>query len=108
MFLRDAAPHGPDGGPVEPDFLVALSFGGRAKIEECHACAPSKAEAVLSAWRERYGSDIEELRWRYEKVKEIARRSVPQRTGVPRRAGSCCLTAFRRRSPRQRRPHRAE
>ncbi len=81
-----AAPREP-GGLVEPDFFVRLSFGGRAKIEECHTCPPSKAKAVLSAWQEGYGTAVEELRWRYEKVKEIARRSVPQQRGVPRRTG---------------------
>jgi hypothetical protein len=82
-FIRQAAPRGP-GGLVEPDFFVTLPFGGRAKIEECHTCPPSKAKALLSAWQERYGSAVEELRWRYEKVKEIARRSVAQQRVPPR------------------------
>jgi hypothetical protein len=89
VFIRHSEPDGPGNAPVavEVDFLAALSFGGIAKIEKCHGCTPSKAEAVLSAWRERYGNDMEELRWRYEKVKEIARRSVPPRTAARRRSG---------------------
>ena len=66
-------------------FLAKLSFDGRTEILECERGTPDGAKAVLSVWQERYGDDFGQIRWRYEKVKEIARRSAPGRTGVSRR-----------------------
>jgi hypothetical protein len=85
-FIRHAATDIP-GAPPERDFLVDLPFDGRAQIRECHGCTPSTAEAVFSAWQEQYGTDLEELKWRYSKLKEIARRSLPERIAVPRPFG---------------------
>ncbi len=82
-FVR-RVPSGERGGGVaaESQFLARLSFDGRAEIVERHFGTPSEAEAILSTWQKRYGNDLEELRWRYEKVKEIARRSIPRQTIV--------------------------
>ena len=82
-FIR-RVPSRKSGGRVaaEHRFLAKLSFDGRAEIVELHGGPPSEAKAVLSAWQERYGNDLEELRWRDQKVKEIAQRSIPARAGV--------------------------
>ena len=103
-FVRQV-PSGEPGAASLPrsHFLAKLSFDGRAEIEERHFGTPSEAKAVLSTWQEQYGDDLEELRWRYEKVKEIARRSIPRRTVV------CAPTnPLPTKNPRQRRPHRTE
>ena len=55
--------------------LARLSLDGRVEIVDRKRGTPSEATAVLSTWQEQCGYDLEELRWRDEKVKEIARRS---------------------------------
>jgi hypothetical protein len=70
---------------AEERFLAQVSLDGRAEVVECQRGTPGEAKAVLSAWQERFGDDLRELRWRYEKVKEIARRSAPGQTGFSRR-----------------------
>ena len=67
---------------AEDRFLAQLSFDGRAEVVECQRGTMGEAKTVLSAWQEHYGDDLRELRWRYEKVKQIARRSVLGRIGV--------------------------
>jgi hypothetical protein len=74
-----------DGIVAEERFLVELSLDGPARVVECQQGTRDKAKAVLSAWREYYGEDLEELRWRYEKVKEIAIHSVLGRSDASHR-----------------------
>ncbi len=66
-------------------FLARLTLDGRAEVVECRPGMAEKAEAVLSAWQDRYGDDLTRLRWRYKKVKAIARRTAAGRTKVSRR-----------------------
>jgi hypothetical protein len=86
-FLRYVPPAKPGKiGVAEERFLTRVSLDGRAEIVERRRGTAGGAKEVLSAWQERFGDDLRELQWRYEKVKEIARRSVPARTGVSRRS----------------------
>ena len=68
-------------------FWPSCPLTGRAEIVGCDRGTPSEAKAILATWQEQYGSDFKDLRWRYEKVKEIARRSVPRQTGVSGQTG---------------------
>jgi hypothetical protein len=70
---------------AEERFLAQVSLDGHAEVVECQRGTPVGAKAVLSAWQERFGNDLRELQWRYEKVKEIAQRSARGPTGVSRR-----------------------
>ncbi len=81
LFVRRVAPRQPGASAAsEHEFLARLSLDGRVEIVDRKRGTPSEATAVLSTWQEQCGYDLEELRWRYEKVKEIARRSLPSRT----------------------------
>jgi hypothetical protein len=85
-FVRRLPPREPGGGvAAETSFLAKLSLDGRVEIVDRHCGTASEAKVVLSTWQKHYGSDLGELRWRYEKVKEIARRSVPRRISASRR-----------------------
>lgn len=86
LFLRCTPVKDPD-DPIRVDdhFMAKLSLNGRSQIEERYRCTRSEAEAVVSAWRDRYANDLERLAWRYDKVKEIGRRSAPRRSGVSQR-----------------------
>jgi len=85
-FVRCVPSHRPAKVPVAKEhFLAKVSLDGRAEVVERQRGTRSEAEGVLSAWQESYGDDFGELQWRYEKVKEIARRSAPGQTGVSRR-----------------------
>ncbi len=86
FFFRRVSTSEPGGLKAENRFLAKLSLDGRADVVKRYCGTPSEAKAVLSTWQEQYGSDLEELRWRYEKVKEIARRSVPRLASVSRRS----------------------
>lgn len=67
---------------AEHRFLATFSLAGHAEVEHIELGTASEAQAVLSAWQEQYGDDIEQLSWRYEKVKEIARRSMVSQSGA--------------------------
>ena len=75
-FLR-SEPRSEGAGPrrAKEQFTAKRSLDGSVAVNEVYAGSRSEAEAVLAAWREEYGDDLGGLRWRYEKVKEIARRS---------------------------------
>ena len=64
------------GGIVEGRFLATLSLQGKLKIQECPARFRDRAWTIAEAWLSRFGGDLGKLRWRYDKVKAIARRSV--------------------------------
>ncbi len=86
-FLRCAPSPKPDGGIVaEHDFLVKLTLDGRATIVDRECRNIVEAKSVLAAWQLRFGDDIDLLRWRYRKIKEIARRSRSRYDDVIRRA----------------------
>jgi len=70
---------------AEERFLAQVSLDGSAEVLECRRGTRGEAETVLSAWQERFGNDLRDIQWRYEKVKEIGRRSAPIRSGVSRR-----------------------
>jgi preprotein translocase subunit SecA len=55
---------------------------GEAEVVERERGTASEAQALLSAWERHYGDDLEDIQWRYEKIKEIGRRSVPRRAKV--------------------------
>ena len=86
-FIQVGTPHEPGDNPVSHDFLVTLSFGGRAKIEECHGWRrarprrsfPRGGSGTAATWRSCDGAHGEGQRDRAA--------SFPRRTAVPRRPG---------------------
>ncbi len=62
---------------AEEQFQALVSLDGNVVLDEVYKVSRSEAEAVLSLWQEEYGDHLEKLPWRYEKIKEIARRSMP-------------------------------
>ena len=62
---------------LEEQFSAKVRLDGRATVQEVFAESRSEAEAALAAWQQEYGDDREGLRWRYDKIKEIAGRSAP-------------------------------
>lgn len=73
---------------AEHDFLAKLSLdGGHAKVVDRDRGVIAEAKAILAAWQRDFGDDFEELRFRYKKVKEIARRSGVCRPHAARQSG---------------------
>ena len=60
---------------AEEQFAALRSLDGSVAVKEVYRGSRSEAEAVMAAWQEEYGDDVAGLRWRYDKIKEIARRS---------------------------------
>lgn len=69
---------------IEDRFRAKFSLRGKMEIEKSFGCTPEEARAIASAWQDRFGRDLSGLRWRYEKVKEIGRRSLPARRAPAR------------------------
>jgi hypothetical protein len=69
----------PEGGAApkraEEQFTALRSLDGGVAVKEVYRGSRSEAAAVLAAWQEEYGDDLQGLRWRYDKIKQIARRS---------------------------------
>ncbi|MFN0052768.1 MAG: SEC-C metal-binding domain-containing protein [Planctomycetales bacterium] len=61
---------------IVPMFLGKMSFSGEVQIVSRKDCAPDVAEAVFSAWRDRYRNQLPLLKDRYQKVKAIGQRSL--------------------------------
>lgn len=59
-------------------FAARVSLDGTRKVAETYDCSRQSAEAILAVWWGQYGDDLGTLEWRYEKVKEIGRRSAPR------------------------------
>ena len=59
-------------------FMAEVSLDGSRKVTETYDCSRRSAEAVLAGWWEQYADELDRLEWRYEKVKEIGRRSAPR------------------------------
>jgi hypothetical protein len=78
FFRRTPARKPDDRTVIEACFMAELSLAGKLEIAECYCCTRSEAKAIASAWQRHYDEDLELLKWRYDKVKAIARRSVPQ------------------------------
>jgi hypothetical protein len=67
-------------------FLGKVTFAGRLSIEERMKCNLAEANAVLSAWWQEFGDELEMLKDRYREVKEVGRRSL--KTGPSRRVAA--------------------
>ena len=77
-FLRCEPPAGGDRPRrAEEQFAAKLELDGGVALQKVFFGSRSEAEAVLAAWQEEFGDDLDGLGWRYEKIKEIARRSWP-------------------------------
>jgi len=88
-FVRCAPSSQPDGvARGERYCLVRLPFEGQTEIVECEYGTIAEAEAVLASWRERHEDAMEEIQWRYDMVKKIARRSCPRQADVSCRGGA--------------------
>lgn len=75
IFIRCMPPSGPDEVKTAEDhFLATMPLAGRPKVTECYACALEEAKAILAAWWDRHHDRLRDHTWRYDKVKEIARR----------------------------------
>lgn len=60
-------------------FTASLSLNGKWRIRHCYECTEAEAKAILGAWRRDEPEHLANFRWRYDKVKEIARRSFRRR-----------------------------
>jgi hypothetical protein len=70
-------PDSPGTQVAEEEFTARMSLDGRLRLGRCDADRRSKAKRVVVAWgEETNASDLETLRWRYEKIREIGRRSM--------------------------------
>lgn len=78
-FIRCTPATKTRGALADDIFMATVPLaGGGAEIKECYECTDGEARAILSVWRERYRDDLHDHQWRYDKVKEIARRSLPR------------------------------
>ena len=77
FFRPKSPPNSPGRLVMQEQFNARLSLDGDVVLDEVYEVSRSEAKAVLSLWQEEYGDDLEKLPWRYEKIKEIARRSMP-------------------------------
>ena len=77
-FLRyKPIPGGAERWKAEEQFNAKVTLDGQAAVQTVFEESRDEAEAALAVWHQKYGKDLEGLRWRYEKIKEIARRSAP-------------------------------
>jgi len=60
----------------EEHFQAALSLDGDARLDKVFHGERSVAEQVLAKWQKENGRDLKYLRWRYNKMKEIGRRTL--------------------------------
>ncbi len=68
---------------IKERFVAIVSLDGRWRIDECYTCTEAEAKALLRAWRKEEPDHLEKLRWRYHKVKEIAKRGPHRRIRLP-------------------------
>lgn len=62
----------------EDCFDASMTLDGEWRIDHCYSCTEVEAKALLRAWRKHEPNHPANFSWRYQKVKEIARRG-PQR-----------------------------
>lgn len=82
---------------VKESFAAKVSLGGTVAVVEAYDCPRRTAEAILSAWRNQSREEIDELKWRYEKVRQIARRGLARQPGAKFRPASAPERAARSR-----------
>ncbi len=81
LFVEYHAPQEPGAGATADELFAAIiSLDGGLKVDRCFRGTIQDANAIAAAWQASYGDDLEELEWRYHKIKEIA-----QRTAIPPR-----------------------
>lgn len=79
-FVRVGRPSAADPNPPsEERFAASLSLDGKWRIRACLKCTEAEAKALLGEWRRKEPGHLAYFRWRYDKVKEIARRSFRRR-----------------------------
>jgi hypothetical protein len=77
-FLLYTPPSRPEGHAVaEPRFLACVSLAGKVQVEKPIAEVDAQVAARVAVWWEENREVLADLRWRYDKIKEIGRRSMP-------------------------------
>lgn len=96
LHFFELSPPASDGEPptAEERCKVTLGFNGKMTIDDRHGCSEGAARAIFDAWRQQCGDVLTDLRWRYDKVKEIARRT-PRRVCIPAEPWSLPIEPFR-------------
>ena len=80
LFWRCVPVEEPGEGIVtEECFMAKVPFDGRMEIVKTYDCPLRSAEEIYSTWWKRERGELDRLEWRYQKVREIARRSAPPR-----------------------------
>jgi len=86
---------GPDASDLLKEaFLGKVTFDGKFGIEEYHKWNRPEADQIVSEWWKQFSDEIPVLKWRYGKVKEVARRSRRKPTTssrVPARIGAALV-----------------
>ena len=76
----------PDGGVLATDwFQATLALEDRLESIECATATRGEAKAIFRAWRKTTAVLLDDLAWRYWKVKDIAQRSLAAAGKSPRR-----------------------
>jgi len=76
----------PDGGVLVTDwFQATLALEDRLESIECGNATGGEAKAVFRAWRRTTAVLLDDLVWRYWKVKDIAQRTLAAAGKLPRR-----------------------
>ena len=95
LHMYDVTPKRPTKNaqpPIEQMLMATHSLDGKMTIKETDGCSKIEGKVLLMAWKERCRGTLDQLRWRYTKMKEIGRRSglgkgsmaaVPERRAVP-------------------------
>jgi hypothetical protein len=73
-WINRATTHEPQ---VKLTHVIRMSwpFNGRSQVHECLDCTPAAAQRLMRAWLATNEGLLLAVKWRYERVKEIARRS---------------------------------
>jgi hypothetical protein len=83
---------GKDDGHVAKDsFMAVMSLNGNLKIKDSGDLTRGQALGIASAWHANAGDVLETLKWRYDKIKEIGRRSMPSAGAEGRGIGPAAI-----------------
>ena len=77
-FLSYTPPSAPGGKAVaKPHLLACVSLTGDVRVEQALVGTNAQAAVLLAAWWPDHREVLGDLKWRYGKIKEIGRRSMP-------------------------------
>jgi hypothetical protein len=70
-------PEAPGKYVAETAFRATMSLVGRVELERLHDADPATARRILAEWEQDSDpAELKRLKWRYEKMREIGRRSL--------------------------------